>query len=111
MSALMLISLKHNINNNAAYIKAIANNEVPFQLETLTAENKINEYVFTTLRTMWGCDLDSLRKEYQHDLLQQNEAYISKLIEKNLATLDKNILKLTKEGKLLADQIALDLMV
>ncbi len=104
------ISRQFNINNNATYIKAITNNEVPFQLETLTNENKINEYVFTTLRTMWGCDLALLRNEHQFDLLEQNKAYISKLIDKGLATMDENTLKLTKDGKLLADQIALDLM-
>lgn len=105
------VSRQFNINNNAIYIKSINNNEVPFQIETLTTENKIDEYVFTTLRTMWGCNLKVLKDEYQFDLISRNKTYVDKLIDQDLATLDKNFLFLTKKGKLLADQISLDLMV
>lgn len=104
-------SRQYNISNNAAYIKAIKNSEVPFQLEILSTENQINEYVFTTLRTMWGCNLELLKDEYQFDLISQNKIYVEKLITKDLAKLNNHILTLTKKGKLLADQISLDLMV
>lgn len=105
------VSRQFNINNNAAYIKAIKNNEIPFQLETLTIENKINEYVFTTLRTIWGCNLEVLKEEYQFDLIHHNKTYVDKLIQEELVILDSSILSLTNKGKLLADQIALELMV
>lgn len=104
-------SRQYNISNNTGYIKAIKNNEVPFQIETLSIENQINEYIFTTLRTMWGCNLEVLKLEYQFDLLSQHKTYLDKLIAKNLATLNNDKLILTKKGKLLADQISLDLMV
>lgn len=105
------VSRQFNINNNAAYIKSILNSEIPFQLEVLTRENKINEYVFTTLRTMWGCNLELLMGEYQFDLIGQNKTYLDKLIQQDMVTLNNNVLILTKKGKLLADQISLDLMV
>ncbi len=105
------VSRQFNISNNAAYLKAIENQKVPFQMEVLTQENKINEYVFTTLRTMWGCNLELLNREYQFDLLAQNKTYLDKLVAKDLATLHNNVLRLTKKGELLADQISLDLMV
>ncbi|MBX2944018.1 MAG: radical SAM family heme chaperone HemW [Cyclobacteriaceae bacterium] len=105
------VSRQFNVSNNAAYIKAIENQEVPFQMEVLTQENKINEYVFTTLRTMWGCDLELLNSEYQFNLFVQNKTYLEKLVAEDIVTLHNNILKLTKKGELLADQISLDLMV
>ncbi|HRK53771.1 MAG TPA: radical SAM family heme chaperone HemW [Cyclobacteriaceae bacterium] len=105
------VSRQFNISNNAVYIKSIQNSEIPFQLEMLTKENKINEYVFTTLRTMWGCNLELLMDEYQFDLMGQNKAYLDKLIQQGMVTLHNNSLSLTKKGKLLADQISLDLMV
>lgn len=104
-------SRQFNVANNAAYLKAIRKGTVPFEREMLTRENKINEYVFTTLRTMWGCNLELLAHTFQFDLLSQNKAYVDRLLEKNLATVEGNLLRLTKKGKLLADQISLDLMV
>lgn len=104
------VSRQFNIRNNMAYLKSIDRAEVPSQIEILTTENKINEYVFTTLRTMWGCDLNRLKTEYAFDLLAESGAYLEKLREKKLITLDNHVLRLTHQGKLLADQISLDLM-
>lgn len=104
-------SRQFNIKNNALYIKSINKGKVPFEFEVLTMHNKINEYVYTTLRTAWGCDLEKLKLNYSFDLLDSKKKYIEKLIANDLATLEQGILKLTFKGKLLADQIALDLMV
>lgn len=104
------VSRQFNISNNASYLKSIARAEVPYQIEMLSPENKINEYVFTTLRTMWGCDLNKLKAEYGFDLLAENSSYLEKLKQKKLVTIDNHVLRLTHQGKLLADQISLDLM-
>jgi len=104
-------SRQFNIKNNALYIKSINKSKVPFEIEWLTMDNKINEYVFTTLRTIWGCDLEKLKLNYSFDLLDSKKEYIEKLVANEMATLEQGILKLTFKGKLLADQIALDLMV
>jgi oxygen-independent coproporphyrinogen III oxidase len=102
---------QYNINNNHLYLKAIQQGEVPAEVETLTPENKINEYILTTLRTHWGTDLTVLLQDYQHDLWQQNRLYIQQLIDTGLATFQNNVLILTRKGKLLADKIASDLFV
>jgi oxygen-independent coproporphyrinogen-3 oxidase len=104
-------SRQFNVSNNSKYIKAINNGEVPFDKEVLTRENKINEYIFTTLRTIWGCDLEKLKTDYHFDLLNKFEGYFSGLSQKELIVIDKNILRLTTKGKLLADQISVDLML
>ncbi|MEQ8424722.1 MAG: radical SAM family heme chaperone HemW [Cyclobacteriaceae bacterium] len=104
-------SRQFNVSNNATYLNSIANHEVPFRIEVLTQENKINEYVFTTLRTIWGCDLEKLKTDYSFDLLKESGDYISELTRGNLARIDNGFLKLTNQGKLLADQISLELMV
>jgi oxygen-independent coproporphyrinogen-3 oxidase len=41
---------------------------VPFEIEALDATAKTNEYLLTTLRTKWGCDLDKLRQSFGYDL-------------------------------------------
>lgn len=104
-------SRQFNIQNNSAYLKSIDEGIVPFEREVLSLENKINEYVFTTLRTKWGCNTEKLLMEHGYNLLHEKQKHIGKLIENNLIYLDNNILTLTSRGKLLADQISLDLMV
>ena len=104
-------SRQYNISNNALYQKSIAALKVPCEMEILSKENKINEFLFTSLRTMWGCDLEKLSRIYSYDLLQVNRDYIQRLVDQNLANLDKSILRLTSRGMLLADKIASDFFI
>ncbi len=104
-------SRQFNVSNNSLYRKAIESNTVPFEREVLTRENRINEYLFTTLRTVWGCDLEKIKVNFEFDVFQENKTYLTTLQEKSLISLENNRLILTRSGKLLADQIAADLFV
>ena len=104
-------SRQFNVRNNHLYLKAIQSGTVPAEIEILTRENKINEYVLTTLRTHQGIDLSRITMDYQYDLLSNNSVYIHELLDKGLANLGQNKLTLTRKGKLLADKIASDLFV
>jgi oxygen-independent coproporphyrinogen-3 oxidase len=105
------MSRQFNIANNHLYVKALQQGVVPFERENLSSENKINEYILTTLRTRWGTDLQKLRKEFGYDMLTHNTDYLSKIITNDLATLEADVLRLTQKGKLLADKISSDLFV
>ena len=98
-----------NILNNHLYIKSLAENKILFELEILTAANKINEYIFTTLRTSRGCDLLKLKREHGYEIETKIPGYLNKIIQQKLAILENDIIKLTRSGKLLADKIASDL--
>ncbi len=102
-------SRQFNIQNNHHYIKSLAEDKIPFELEVLTPTNKINEYIFTTLRTSRGCDLQKLKREHGYHIEIKNPGYLNKIIEGRLAILENDILRLTRSGKLLADKIASDL--
>jgi oxygen-independent coproporphyrinogen-3 oxidase len=104
-------SRQHNISNNYDYAKAIEANTIPATVEYLTREDKINDFLLTTLRTSWGSDLNFLRDVLQYDILQSHGIYIQDLVKNRFATVDKNILALTRSGRLLADKIASDLFV
>ena len=99
-----------NISNNARYVKAIGQNQIPAETELLSRENKINEYILTRLRTRWGCDLDWLRRELQDDLLIRHGERIAKYVDMGLLTIQDNVLQLSRKGRLLADQITEDLL-
>ena len=98
-----------NIANNTKYIKAISNNELPNQVETLTKTDRYNEYVMTGLRTVWGVSIDRVAKEfgdtYKNYLLQQAKKYINE----HLLYIDNAKLLTTKKGKFLSDGIASEL--
>ncbi len=103
------VSRQFNVSNNHHYMKALGDGRVPFEQEVLTRENKINEYIFTSLRTIWGCDLMYLKSAYEYSL--ENSPALNKTIELQLAVVKDHVVTLTPKGKLLADQIAIDLFV
>ncbi|MDH4057125.1 MAG: radical SAM family heme chaperone HemW [Cyclobacteriaceae bacterium] len=105
------ITRQNNVRNNHLYLKAINNGTVPSEVEILSSENKINEYILTTLRTNWGTDLAKLKADFGYNLRENNSAYIQQLLTEGLATLQQQALTLTRKGKLLADKIASDLFV
>ena len=104
-------SRQYNLSNNSMYLRAIQQEKVPSTVEVLTREDKINEYLLTTLRTSWGADLKVLREQFSWDILEENRHYIQSLQSKGLIMIEDNILRLTRQGKFLADKIASDLFV
>jgi oxygen-independent coproporphyrinogen-3 oxidase len=104
-------SRQFNISNNALYTKSIHQGTIPFEKEDLTPSDKINEYILTTLRTHWGTDLQKLLTTYGYDLKKENADYLSSVFKNGFATLNADVLLLTRKGKLLADKISSDLFV
>jgi oxygen-independent coproporphyrinogen-3 oxidase len=104
------LSRQFNARNNSMYIRSISKGIAPIEKEVLTSENKINEYILTSLRTSLGCDLNFLGT-LGDDIRARCDKYLSFLQSEKLAILDGEILRLTRKGKLLADKIAEDLMI
>ena len=106
-------SRQFTVANNHQYATAILDeNRVPATIEILTAADQANEYLMTSLRTARGCDLRHLRDTLGVDLQREQPAYLARLQANHWAicTADE-VLRLTDAGKLLADQITLDLFV
>jgi oxygen-independent coproporphyrinogen III oxidase len=106
-----VISRQFNISNNAAYLGAIHQGKVPYELEMLSRKDKTNDYLLTTLRTGQGSDLEWLRQQLGYDLLIQHGIYLNDLQKNDLAFIDGTRLKLTRKGKMVADKIASDLFL
>jgi len=105
------VSRQYNIKNNALYMKALEMDELPYEIEILTPENKINERIMTQLRLMEGLDLQALKKDYQYDLEAKQGDELRRIIKDGLANIASGNLILTSEGKLMADGIAASLFV
>ena len=100
----------NNVSNNPAYIKSISKDNASFTVEHLSWKDKANDYILTSLRTTWGCDLSRLENLYQvnssHFLLP-----IKKMEGAGLLIIQNNVAKLTEKGMLLADSISTELFV
>ena len=100
-----------NIANNSLYLKSLANNELPIEIETLTKTDRYNEYIMTGLRTIWGVSLERVEQEFGKTYLDYLNRQAAKFIEDHLLFVDDNILRTTKKGKFLSDGIASDLFL
>lgn len=106
-----LVSRQYNVANNAQYIKALQQKEIPATKEILSRADRVNEYILTTLRTQWGCDLGYLEKNLGLNLAETAAEKLYQWQTNGWTTLSGNILKLTTQGKLLADGLASDLFI
>lgn len=100
---------QYNIENNGIYIRKLKENSIPYEKEILSREQKINEYLLTGLRTKWGCDLILLKNKFDFDLLKEKYQALKRLEKARWLEIKDQRLFLTQAGKLLADEITLEL--
>ena len=109
-----------NIANNSKYIKSLEANVLPSEIETLTKNDRFNEYVMTGLRTIWGISLNNVEDDfggiYKTQLLKSAQKFIEKGLLVTSSDFDKHqnpieTLKTTSKGKFLADGIAADMFI
>ncbi|WP_243473779.1 radical SAM family heme chaperone HemW [Winogradskyella sp. MH6] len=98
-----------NVRNNTKYIKAIQQNKLPIEVETLTTTDRYNEYIMTGLRTIWGVSIDKVEEDfgkiYKDYLKEQSETFINQ----QLLYIDDKHIRVTKKGQFLSDGIASEL--
>ena len=100
---------KWNVANNAAYIQAIEEGHIPFEAETLTDTQRLNEYVMTSLRTIEGMDMRWIGNKWGDIELQRILKEATPFLKSGKLDSDGNVIVLTREGKLFADGISAEL--
>ena len=105
-------SRQWNVSNNNIYIKRISEkNESYFEKEILTEKERFNEYVLTSLRTIWGIDLNYLSANFNTEFVKHYLIQIEKYIKQETVVINDTTYTLTEKGKLFADKIASELFV
>jgi len=104
-------SRQHNIANNIKYLKSLHAGELNHEVDRLEKEEIINEYLLTSLRTIWGTDLLLIQDRYQIDFKVIKEKELALFLKEGLLIIDDEKIILTKKGKFLADSIAEKLFV
>jgi oxygen-independent coproporphyrinogen-3 oxidase len=104
-------SRQWNVSNITKYIQLVDFHTTVEEKEILTPNQRYNEYVMTSLRTIWGCDAGHILNVFGKDF----EAYfirnIQYYLEKHHLYREGTKYFLTDEGKLFADGIAAALFV
>ena len=100
---------KWNVANNAAYINALQEGRIPFEAETLTNSQRLNEYVMTSLRTIEGMDMRRIRETWGEAVAERILRDAAPFLTTGKLETNKSSVTLTREGKLFADGIAAEL--
>lgn len=104
-------SRQWNVSNNQKYISLLNNNELFFDHEHLTEKDRFNEYILTSLRTMWGVDIEYLKniygEKYCSIFMAKMDNYV---LQGNAAKYDNSIV-LTNKGMFISDAILADVFV
>jgi len=104
-------SRQWNVSNITKYIQLNDFHTSVEEKEILTPNQRYNEYVMTSLRTIWGCDsthiLNVFGSDYESRFIRGAQIFL----EKNQLYHEGSKYFLTDEGKLFADGIASGLFV
>jgi len=82
-----------------------------YEKEELDQKTRFNEYIMTSLRTMWGLDLEYIEKNFEKEGYDYVINTASKFIKYGMVHQEKNALVLTDQGKMISDNIISDFMM
>ena len=104
-------SRQWNVSQIKKYLEVRVSGSLFAEKEILTKIQRFNEYVMTSLRTSWGCDLEHIKNTYGNSYLEHILSIASKHIKEQKLIQKGSVLYLTHLGKLYADGIAGDLFM
>jgi putative oxygen-independent coproporphyrinogen III oxidase len=104
-------SRQWNVQNVRKYISSINKGKVPYEMEELDNLTIFNEYVMTSLRTMWGIDLDYVERRFDRELADYLVNISDRFVKYGLLVNDKKTLVLTDQGKMISDNIISELLM
>jgi oxygen-independent coproporphyrinogen III oxidase len=104
-------SRQWNVRNLQSYIKSVTAGTKYYESEELDNKTCFNEYIMTSLRTMWGIDLEYLEKVFEKEGYDYVINLSAKFKEYGLMKQDKKTLVLTNQGKMISDNIISEFMM
>ncbi len=96
-----------NIADNRKYVKAIESGTEFWESEELSTQDRINEYIMTGLRTIWGVD-ESKIALFGADFLEDFQQNAQRYIHIGQIALHNGNYVLTQQGQAIADRIISD---
>ena len=99
-----------NVASLDKYIAGIEKGIPDFDIEELDVTTRYNDFVITSLRTMWGLSLNRLEEEFGTELKQYCLENAQIYLDSDKLEIRDNTLFLSKEGIFISDGIMSDLL-
>ena len=104
-------SRQWNIRDVKGYIESVNDGKSFFESEELDTKARFNEYIMTSLRTMWGIDLEYIERTFEKEGYDYVVNLAGKFRDYGLMKQDKKTLVLTNQGKMISDNIISEFMM
>ena len=104
-------SRQWNVSDVNTYISEIKKGNLSLEREYLSEKTRYNEYVMTSLRTMWGIDLEKLELMFGKEMHDYVVSVSEKYKQYGMMTKRKDHLILTNQGIMISDNIISDFML
>ncbi|MDY6799867.1 MAG: radical SAM family heme chaperone HemW [Bacteroidota bacterium] len=105
-----LTSRQWNISNLHVYLSEISKGNVPFENENLTIQEKYNDFIITSFRTMWGLNLEKLVFNFGSTYKNYFLKKVKKYLDHKFCIQNNDQIKLTEKGMFISDHIMTDLL-
>lgn len=104
-------SRQWNVSDVNRYIRAINSGCADYEKEELDFRKKFNEYMMTSLRTMWGIDLEYVERNFEKEGFDYITNIAERFVSYGMMRQQKNSLILTDQGVMIADNIISEFMM
>jgi putative oxygen-independent coproporphyrinogen III oxidase len=104
-------SRQWNVRDMKGYIKSVNSGKPFYEHEDLDLKARFNEYIMTSLRTMWGIDLDYIENTFEKEGYDYVVNLAGKFKDYGLIRQNEKNLVLTNQGKIISDNIISEFMI
>lgn len=105
------VSRQWNASSIKKYIESIKNGNRFLDFEELSLEDRYNEFVMLGLRTSWGINISEVENIFGSNISNYFKTRINITRFKENTIITDNCIKLTRNGKILADGLAAELFI
>jgi oxygen-independent coproporphyrinogen-3 oxidase len=104
-------SRQWNVRDLKKYVKYVNSGKDFFEREELDMKTRFNEYIMTSLRTMWGIDLEYVERTFEKEGYDYVMNLAGKFMGYGMMRQEKNTLVLSNQGKMISDNIISEFMM
>mgnify|MGYP000802417318 CR=1 FL=1 len=99
-----------NVSSIDTYIKGIEENNRAFEIEYLDQTTRYNEFIITTIRTVWGTPIEKLKQMFGNEMWEYCQRMAAPYLKNGKLEEHDGALRLTREGIFISDSIMSDLL-
>jgi oxygen-independent coproporphyrinogen-3 oxidase len=100
-----------NVASIGNYLDQIESGQVYWENEILSEQDHYNDYIITSLRTIWGISENTVKDEFSAEYLRHFQEVKAKLLPTGWLVVKNDQVTLSREGLFVSDQIMADFML